>query len=507
MKKTLIKKWVLGTVLAILVISIGSCIRVNSKINQHQGAKTELVNTSIFNSINSPLAITNISVLSKDCTKMLDSLTVLIKEGKIVSIDKRTNVTNEYTNIDGTGQYLIPGLIDTHVHLKKSRNDLLLFLANGVTTVGEMFGDKSHLEWREEAKSGTLSPNLYVATRKLGSEKGMISKIKSWFGAPKSYTSQRKARKAVRKFKEQGYDAIKLTNLNPEIYEAIVDEAVKQNIPAIGHLGPEVGLDGLYNSGQSQLAHVEEIVKNTMNEFGVVYYNKTEEYLQFLKERADTIAIKIKEKNIVVSSTIWLVESFPKQKLELDSFIKTIPLEYANPGIVEGSSITRGWTPGNNYYENLNAKNDPELQKRVKGYWETYVKAHHIMTKALIKHNVIVVAGTDANVACATPGFSLHQELHSLNKVGLTNSRVLQSTTVHAGEWMQYNIGKIEVGYNADLVILKKNPLDDITNTKTIRSVIINGKLLNRTTLDNMLESVKEANSRSRKMSINQYIN
>ncbi|SEK49005.1 Amidohydrolase family protein [Aquimarina amphilecti] len=507
MKRTSIKKWILGIVLLLLIISIGSCIRINSKINQHQGAKTELVDSSIFNSINSPLAITNVNVLSTDCTKMLDSLTVLIKEGKIVSIEKEIKVTDEYTSIDGSGKYLIPGLIDTHVHLKKSKNDLLLYLANGVTTVGEMFGDESHLEWRQQVEKGSLSPNLYVATRKLGSEKGVMPKIRSWFGAPKTYRTERKARRAVRKFKKQGYDAIKLTNLESKIYNAIVDEANKQNIPAIGHLGPDVGLEGLYKSGQSQLTHIEEIVKNTMNDFGIVYSNKTEEYLKYLEKNADSIAIKIKDNHIVVSSTIWLVESFPKQKLELDSFIKTIPLEYANPGIVEGSSITRGWTPGNNYYENLDAKNDPELYKRVKIYWDTYVKAHHIMTKALIKHNATVVAGTDANVACAIPGFSLHEELVCLHKVGLSTSGVLQATTMHAGEWMQRDIGKIKVDYKADLLLLKKNPLENIGNTRTIEAVITNGKLLGRPTLDKMLESVEQANNRSRKISIDRYIN
>ncbi|MDY8135972.1 amidohydrolase family protein [Aquimarina sp. 2201CG5-10] len=507
MKRISIKKWILGTLLILLLISIGSCIGVKSQINQHLGAKTEIVDTSIFKSSPSPIAITNVNVLSTDCAKMRDSLTVLIKNGKIESIGKNRIFSNEYKEIDGTGQYLIPGLVDTHVHLKKSKNDLLLYLANGVTTVGEMFGDKSHLQWRTEAETGALSPNIYVATRKIGSRKGLMLKIRSWFGREKNFTTEEKARKAIRRFKKQGYDAIKLsTFLKPNIYQAIIDECKKQNLPAIGHLSSEVGLEGLYTSGQSQLAHVEEIVKSTMNDFGPVYYNKSEEYLTYLRERCDAIAIKIKENNIVVSSTIWLVESFPKQKLELESFIKMIPLEYANPGLVEGSKMAKGWTPGNNSYENLEAKNDPEMHKRSKMFWDTYVKAHQIMTKALIKHNVIITAGTDANVACAIAGFSLHEELISLNNAGLSPAQVLQSATLNAGKWMQYKIGKIEPGFEADLVLLKKNPLENINNTKTIQAVITNGKLLDRETLDKMLLSVKEANNRSRKINIDQYI-
>lgn len=507
MKRTSIKKWVLGTLLLLIIISIGSCIGVKSQVNQQFGANTKLLDSSVFKTTKSPIAITNVNVLSADCTKMMDSLTILIKKGKIISVSKMATITDEYNIIDGKGQYLIPGLVDTHVHLYKSKNDLLLFLANGVTSIGEMFGDQLHLEWRAEAEAGSLSPNLYVATRKLASTRGLMPKIRSWFGAELNYITEKKARKAIRKFKKQGYDAIKLsTFLDLKIYQAIVDEAKKQGIPTVGHLSPEVGLEGLYSSGQSQLAHVEEIVKSTMKNFGPVYHDKTEEYLKYLEERCDSIAINIRENNIAVSSTIWLVESFPKQKLELDSFIKTIPLEYVNPGFVEGSRLKKGWTPGNNHYENLEAKDDPVKREKVKAFWDTYAKAHQIMTNALIKNNAMIIAGTDANVPCAAPGFSLHEELISLYNAGLNNAQVLQAATRNGGEWMQNNTGKIVVGYKADLVLLNKNPLEDISNTKTIQAVISNGKLLNRETIDQMLLAIKDANSRSRKMNIDQYI-
>ena len=72
---------------------------------------------------------------------------------------------------------------------------------------------------------------------------------------------------------------------------------------------------------------------------------------------------------------------------------------------------------------------------------------------------------------------------------------------------MKSNAGKIEAGYRADLVLLAKNPLEDIKNTKAINAVITNGKYLDRTTLNKILESIKEANNRSREMNIDKYIN
>jgi DNA-binding MarR family transcriptional regulator len=244
MKYTSIKKWSIGTLLTLTIVSVVSCFGVKHQINQHSGANTEIVNPSIFKRSSSPLAIKNVSVLSTDCTKMTDSLTVLVKDNKITNVGKNVSITSEYKVVDGTGKFLIPGLVDTHAHLHDSKNDLLLFLANGVTHISEMFGQERHLKWRKEAEDGALSPQIFVATRKNGSQKGLIRKIKSrYFCSQENYTTSDKARKAVRKYKKQDYDAIKLsTFLNAEIYGALTGEAKKQGIPTIGHLTSKVGL-------------------------------------------------------------------------------------------------------------------------------------------------------------------------------------------------------------------------------------------------------------------------
>lgn len=509
MKYTTIKKWTLGILLTLITVSIVSCLGIKSQIKQHLGAKTELVNTSTIQTFSAPFAIKNVSVLATDSSKMLDSITVLIKDEKIINVGKDINIPDEYKVINGTEKYLIPGLVDTHAHLHNSKNDLLLFLANGVTHISEMFGQERHLKWRKEAEEGALSPKIYVATRKVGSQKGFIRKIKGrFFGSQSNFKTPNKARKAVRNYKDQGYDAIKLsTFLNAEIYDAITDEAKKIDIPTIGHLTSEVGLKGLYRSGQSQLAHIEEITKSTMVDFGGMNSDNTEEYLVYLNENADSIALKLKEINMVVSSTIRIIESIPKQNFDVENFLKTIALEYQNPGEIEGSRLARGWLPGNNSYENMDIKNDPELIKKHKLFWKTYVEAIHIMTKALVKHNVTIITGTDSNTAGVVAGFSLHDEFESLYNCGMTNSQILYAATVAPSKWMQSNAGKIEAGHRADLVLLEKNPLENIKNTKTINAVITNGKLLDRTALDQILQSIKDANNNSRKINIDEFIN
>jgi len=86
-------------------------------------------------------------------------------------------------------------------------------------------------------------------------------------------------------------------------------------------------------------------------------------------------------------------------------------------------------------------------------------------------------------------GFSLHHELETPNKIGLTNTQVLYDATLDPSKWMGTNSGKIEPSYRADLVLLKKNPLEGISNTRSINVVIAKGKYLDRTRLDHILRS------------------
>jgi hypothetical protein len=512
MKYTSKKKWIIGAFVSIAAIILITILFFQNEVNHVLGGNTEVVDSSQFKTLSGQLAITNVNVLSVDSESILANQTVLIKDKKIQSIGKNITIPNNYYVIDGTEQYLIPGLTDSHMHIKKSKNDFLLYIANGITQIGEMTGMKEHFKWSKEIEEGVLGPIMYIASPKITSLKGMKPMFRSWFEKRhQNYTTPGKAREAVRKFKALGYEAIKLSSdLSPEIYFAINDEAKKLNIPTIGHLPSETNLEDLYRSSQSQLAHISEIAKALERDFtksSYIYYDNTEAYLNYVRINADSIAKKLKEKDMVVASTIWLHESLSKQDLNLPNFLKTIKLEYMNPGWVEGSIISKGWLPGNSYFENPNNTSAEDIRLSAI-FWENQLETIYIIAKAMLKNGVTIIAGTDANGADGViPGFSLHDEFESLSRVGFSNAQILQAATVAPAKWMQNKTGKIEVGYRADLILLKKNPLEDIKNTRTINTVIINGKVLVRAELDKILQSVKNANNRSRKISIDNFIN
>lgn len=509
--KSSIKKWALGFLFLIIIAVTAISCKMMSEINHALGKHTEVVDTSQFEVISGKLAITNVSVLSSNSELMIPNQTVLINDSKIEAIEDSISIPNEYYIIDGTNKYLIPGLIDSHVHIKKSKNDFLLYLANGITQVGEMTGMREHFEYAKEIEEGVfLGPRMYIASPKVSSEKGIKVKFRSWFERrQQNYPTEKSARRAVRKYKSQGYKAIKLASqlFDRDIYFAVIDEAKKQDIPVIGHLPAYVYMEDLYTSGQSQLSHIGSIIQSEMNEYGGVDYTNAEAFLEYLNKKADSIAIKLKEQKITISSTLWIHENMDEQDFDLAGFLKTIELEYQNPGWVEGSKISGGWLPGlGNSYENPN-NTDSESISKSKVFWDARIEAFQTITRALVKHGVVITAGTDAHGAAGCiPGFSLHDELESLNKFGMSNAQVLQSATLASAEWMQTNSGKIEVGYDADLVLLDSNPLKNINNTRTINAVIANGKYLNRATLDKMLKQVKEANNRSREVNIDEFL-
>ena len=124
----------------------------------------------------------------------------------------------------------------------------------------------------------------------------------------------------------------------------------------------------------------------------------------------------------------------------------------------------------------------------------------------MVDKGVKILAGTDSNIPVMVPGFALHDELKSLTQSGMSPSQALLSATTIPANWMKIRSGKILPDYRADLVLLNKNPLDNIENTKTIEMVIMNGKVFNRNQLDAILNTVKETNDRSRNKEISSFV-
>lgn len=505
MKKLWFRRFLYGTII-LFALLIGAFIWADNELNKVLGKSTNVINISSIVKPSTITIIKNVNVLSEDCSYFIKNQDVTIKDGMIIQLGENKILDSTATVIDGKDKFLIPGLIDSHVHLKESKNDLFLYLINGVTYVREMAGSPVILEWRKAIQKTGLGPRMFIASPPIFSESGLTGYYYSWTRHSINYSTKNDAERAISKISEQGYDAVKMYGfVNPDMFKATIESAKKNNIPVIGHI-PLVNLETFYHSGQVEVAHIEELTVKTIDDFGKSISKNPEEYLKFLKVNSMHIAKKMKENNISVTSTVWLCESFPGQRFDLKSKLKETALKYVNPKIIEGTMLYKlGWLPGTNGYE-YDGKEDQSAKKLSQTFWNTYVQAIHIMTRALVDNKVVIMAGTDSNVATVVPGFSLHNELESLSKAGMTNANVLYSATVAPSTWMNSNTGKIKTGYRSDLVLLTKNPLEDIKNTKTIEYVFFNKYKINKSQIETILKAIEDANNENRSIKINEYL-
>lgn len=498
-----------GFVLLILSTVIMGFL-ANQNMIQIYGGKTEVVDYNTFKPGNNTVCISNVNILTPDGDAFTSNQTVLIENGIITAIDSLYQQSKEVTNIDGEGKFLIPGLIDSHVHLFKSPNDLLLYVANGVTEIRELIGEEDHLKWRKEIKEGRIGPDMYIASPRLGSF-GLVEGW--WMNWTQGFNNIRDAEEAesmVKAYAEKGYDAVKIYSyLNEEAYDAINKVAIAEGMDVVGHVPFSLVLSDIFKSNQSDIAHLEEIMNAFSREFGdLKNQNGADSFLTYVDKRSKEIAPELINNDISVTTTLWLTKTFIRQKFELQKVLEEVELVYENPGISEWDEMIPqglGWLPEVNRYKLAENLSD-EDKDWLKIFWTTYGQACEVILKNLSEEGVTILAGTDTNLPPTVPGFSLHDELTTLNKAGMTASQVLQSATAIPASRLGSNTGKIEQGYKANLVLLDENPLENIANTRKINTVFLSGKVFGRALLDEMLEGVKRANDASREKNIDQFM-
>lgn len=497
-----IRKWALRSLIVIALVCAASLLWVDYQLDRFAGAGTTVVDPAGFSATTGPTAITNAHVLSGDGTAMLAGQTVVFDESGILAVGEAVDVPAGARVVDGSGLYLIPGLVDAHVHLKQSPNDLLVYVAAGVTGVREMSGSAEHLKWRDQINAGRLGPRMFVASEKLESWDWLPGHFQRWTRNRINVHRPGDAAGIVKSLAGEGFDAVKLGSiLDAGTYREIDRAASEAGIPVVGHFPESMSLEALLASGQGELAHIEEIAKALNAEFGYFGRSNGDEYLAFVRKRSDDVAAGLVESDIAVVSSLWLIESIATQKVAPAEVVATIELRYANPGLVEGTPLSRGWLPGNNAYEVGPDASDAERAAQ-EAYWTTFAAAHHILLRAMRDRGVRLMAGTDANTAGVVPGFSLHDELESLVDAGLSPAQALHAATSVPARRMGHASGKIAPGLRADMVLLRANPLQDIANTRSIQGVVLNGRLLDRSRLDAILKAVEDANNKSRNVAL-----
>ncbi|WP_164084644.1 amidohydrolase family protein [Alteromonas flava] len=421
--------------------------------------------------------IINANVLSADGEVFLPNTTLVINNRKIQSVGGKPKI-DDHEIIDAQGKYIIPGLIDSHVHLQDSANDLKVYLSYGITYIREMSGSYKHLDWSKQMALGQFGPSIEVSSEKISSKGGIWGFINGLFWNRINITSQQDAIDLIERLKNDGFENAKIaSDINKNMYFALTHAAKAKGYKVVGHIPNSVSFEEFIESGQREIAHIEELVKTLNKEFGYYSTDTSEEFLSFVEQKVKTYSKTLSSNNIAVGTTLWYMQSIPRQISDLDSLIQEIDLSFTNPKRLQY------WLPDKNEFA-LKHSNNYE-------WWTTFVRANEIVLNILLENGVIILAGTDAMTTMVVPGYSLHQELASLVQIGMTPQQAIRSATSIPGDWIGKKVGRIAPGYQADLLILNKNPFDDIMNTQNIYALFKTGNYHPEEELKTRLDSVR----------------
>jgi len=435
------------------------------------------------------LAFVHATVIDATGTPPQPDMTVIIEAQRIVELGPSASVSipKNARVVDASGKYLIPGLWDMHVHeifgdwLPEDEKIIpLLFVANGITGVRDMGGDLEPLKkWRSRIASGDLlGPRMFIAGPMLD---GPVPAFPS--SAPVKDAAD--GRRIVDELKASGVDFIKIQSLVPrDGYFAAADEAKKQGIVFAGHVPDAVRAVEASNAGQKSIEHLTGVFEGCSSvEAELMSKPRGPGRGRFLatydpaKAKA-LIALFLKNQTWQVPTLFWeqgewLIEQTNSGPDPLAKYAPPAWKDRTWPMFTR--DILKSWST------------DPVADR------EAFVQAEFSMVGEMHRAGVPILAGTDTAAGVRVyPGFSLHSELELLARAGLSPMETLQTATRNPAIYLGLaDSGTIEKGKRADLVLLDANPLDSISNTRKIRSVVLNGRYLSRADLDGLLHSVQ----------------
>jgi len=421
------------------------------------------------------LAFVGVHVVPMTSDVVLRSHTVLIEEGRIARVGPQDSVSLPAGArvVRAAGRYLVPGLVDFHVHLR-AESELDSYLRHGVTTVAALRGTETVLGIRERVRSGALAgPRILTAGPLIDGEPPI------WPGAgTRVVTTVEEARAAAEEHCRAGYELLKVyNNLQPDLLAGIVDRAHGCGLPVFAHLPRtpirRAGLTRALAAGVDAIAHGEEIY------FTHLGGGSDPEIDQGRKPVADadidSAVAAIREAGAYVIPTLSFIAMTARMLEDAD-------------GVFADESFPRLAPEVQQLWRSQNPARRPDVEVFAR---RERVKRAAVMTLTarLQAAGVPLLLGTDASGPGLFPGRSAHLELEELVRAGLTPYEALSAGTRTAGRFLERfrrtrgpesgaasPPGTIEPGRAADLILLRENPLEDVRHLETIEGVAVAGR-------------------------------
>lgn len=435
------------------------------------------------------IAITGVSVVDVEHGRIVAPQTVLIADGRIVAVDAPSKVAipEGAERVDGGGRFVMPGLVDMHVHLFNNAShrppntwSFPLYVANGVTGVREMAAVPDSIatvkQWRSAVADGSL-----IAPRVLAA--GVVA----WGPSPEDAAHQ------VDLAADAGADFIKVfSEIAEPTWRATLDAAHRRTLPVMGHVPAGVAAVAAADAGQRTEEHLMQVFEacSTIEQ----------RTLDARRGLAGSALVARRDADEASVHAAFDARTCDRAAAALahagEAQVPTLVLYDvdANPRTPDFSADPR--------WKYLRADEHTRWQRAAGSLTpadrevglQRWPVARRIIA-SLHRAGVTILAGTDAPQPDIYPGYSLHRELELLVAAGLTPAEALRDATLAPARFLGIatDSGTVAVGRRADLVLVDADPLRDIRNAQRIEAVVLDGRLLRRSALDALLAEAAHA--------------
>jgi len=425
-------------------------------------------------------AITDVTIVNVEKGTLIPKQTVILVNERIDKIGAygKTQIPQDAIIINGQGLYLMPGLVDAHVHYFDAPVFSRLMIANGVLLVRDTGMPNEYiLPLRDELNRGNvLGPELTTTGAILDGDPPIIPSISVGIKTPED------GRAEVRKQAEAGVDMIKTySRLDKDVFLAIVDEAKKYDLKVVAHLPESIYIEDAAAAGLGSSEHFngfEKVIAKLLGEpVNLTFIGQASDagYFQRLDEVNPQELQKVYERIHASGMTICPTVVTFKTLTKIDT--------YWNGNFPQSEYISQGVT---DLWRSLWTQQDnlPDF------VWKNWMQ----MVVDLNTTGVPLMIGTDLMLPGIIPGYSAHEEMVIWQEAGIPPADILRSATLVPAQFMGLGdrLGSISEGKTASMVLVRANPLEDIRNAQQIESVFLRGRYFSREDLDRLLIEAKE---------------
>jgi hypothetical protein len=433
------------------------------------------------------------------------NMSVVIEENKILDIFKTREIVLSPKNKvhKGTNKFIIPGLWDSHIHFAFEK-DLAtsmpnLFLYHGITSLRDTGGEFDFVnKFKQEAISNPKTKSrVKIAGPLIDGKFNVYDGSNIYF--PKlsiQNIDNNQLERNVRLLIDKKVDFLKAYEmLSPAQFKILSNLAKENNLKLTGHVPLSMSVIEASNLGLNSMEHLRNLE-----------LSMTEMSEKLFQERKNLLLNKSSIKGSELRSLIH-----SKQRMKSINDLDSIKINNVIDALIKNDVWQIPTLILYKNFANKTFKNPDYLQflnflpEERKEEWIKKINAiDNVISKDVVEYTVwskkmvdfmhdrgiSFMAGTDTPIGFLIPGLSLHQEIQELYESGLSELEAIQTATINPAKYfnLENSLGRIKSGFIADLIILDKNPLESISNTKSIHAVIKEGHLMNRSYLDSLMK-------------------